>query len=428
MASSHVLELAATDAAVVHSRREVPEGTLPPGARIFDPEDEQELRYAGPSRLSAREPTPPDGLCLSYCLSAALALDEWRATRRDAKGFFRNPVEESVWKERAQTILSRVMSLMTAHGGMEDRVVELGRGQYPGDDEMRFFSQVLGAAIVVRPDVSEEEYQLPLIFGTGPIGMEVYHTYVCDPNGNRSGHYVLDQVWFPEPDGPDNASAVVPVVLEAVAPKRQVWSRGLLKLGTKCVELDSDARTATPEPCSPMRKRKTDPDDAVADEVSNVAAKKQRGPYLTLKQHESIREGKAAGHSQARLARDHCISRMVVQSVLKNEPSRVTRTEARCNAEELSKSKTRNEIAANVGVRHRTVERWDGHRKPKPDGTAHDSCVLESSKCFSVTGEPSARRRIVPQAAGTPPPPVRKARWCARLIRKSDLMEGFHRI
>ena len=204
-------------------------GALLPHMRLR-PHDDNKLLRAGPAVLEAPLKTPPDGLCAIYCFLAAQNVQQWQSLHMDDMGFINDRAAEKRYRAEALRIRSAIVAKMREHGedAMASRI-ELP-GEYPGDEEFRYYSEVFGGAFIVKylshahiPSVVHGTsalasvklvifslcYVFPYIKtkscasskpGEGAIIMEIGHVLSRDGTGHGSGHYVLVQSWLPQPD------------------------------------------------------------------------------------------------------------------------------------------------------------------------------------------------------------------------------------
>ena len=172
---------------------------IPPGALLehmfLAPCRRSELRTTGPTTWAGPcLAVPPDGLCIVYCFLAAQAPRQWAALPRSEAGFVENQEQERALLAKAQAIRRDVVSRMRAQGAAA-LADGLERGGLPGDEEFRFYAERFGCAFLVAP---EDPDGLPTIYGHGPVGFEVKHTYGRGRRGEAvaAGHYVFARSWL----------------------------------------------------------------------------------------------------------------------------------------------------------------------------------------------------------------------------------------
>jgi hypothetical protein len=73
-----------------------------------------------------------------------------------------------MYHERAVKIREDAISLMRQNG-RRDLAASMEDGVLPGDEEMYYFSQIAGYAILVIP-TEHAEHAAPMIHGDGPVG------------------------------------------------------------------------------------------------------------------------------------------------------------------------------------------------------------------------------------------------------------------
>ncbi|CAE7384747.1 unnamed protein product [Symbiodinium microadriaticum] len=172
---------------------EAPEGALLPHMR-WPPQYRSQLGVTGPATWSGPAlAVPPDGLCMLYAYLAATSPDSWAAISRHSSGFIRDRGQEKAQLARAKAVLARILTRM--HEAGADTLAEaLERGGYPGDEELRFYAEEFGCAILVVPT---DEDACPVIHGHGSVGFEVTQTFGRGPGG-AAGHFVLSRSWLPK--------------------------------------------------------------------------------------------------------------------------------------------------------------------------------------------------------------------------------------
>ena len=127
-------------------------------------------------------PVPPDGLCLSYCFTAARYRKRFMDYRLDCG--FRRPDHDGLARleERdARAFLQRVMVQMRADGrtAMADRLELHGIDGYPGQDELPWFANAASCTVHLYSLESKHAPLPMIIFGSGErvisIGYERSH-------------------------------------------------------------------------------------------------------------------------------------------------------------------------------------------------------------------------------------------------------------
>ena len=183
---------------------------IPPGALLehmsLAPCRRSELRTVGPMTWAGPCLTvPPDGLCIVYCYLAAQAPDQWAAAPRSEVGFIQDRERERALCSQAKDIRQDVIGSMRAEG-LAALADGLERGALPGDEEFRYYAERFGCAFLVVP---EDADGLPTIYGRGPVGFEVKHTYGRGRRGEAvaAGHYVFARSWLPQSGDAEMASA-----------------------------------------------------------------------------------------------------------------------------------------------------------------------------------------------------------------------------
>ena len=78
-------------------------------------------------------------------------------------------------------------------------------GKHPGDEEFAYYARIFGCAFLVMP--MHEREAVPMIYGNGPVGFQVAHTYTDRQEGEViRGHYHLLQSWLPKKKSESSSS------------------------------------------------------------------------------------------------------------------------------------------------------------------------------------------------------------------------------
>jgi len=102
-------------------------------------------------------PTPPDGLCLAYCVLAAQDPQRWMNTARHGIGFARDGADERRESEAAKSIRAAVVEALR-NNGQGARAAQIERGAFPGVGEIQYYADVLQGSIELEPlDYSQFE-------------------------------------------------------------------------------------------------------------------------------------------------------------------------------------------------------------------------------------------------------------------------------